>query len=205
MQKVFVENGSQCYHTMFTDMGFHITDDIEEATLVCFTGGADVEPDLYGEDKHPTTRYHAERDDQCLELFNTCIRSAIPMVGICRGSQFLCVANEGKLWQDVDGHTQDHMALDYNGDVFAVTSTHHQEMRPKGGRVLLTARSGTYRSNMVDGVARTIAASTPTIESVCWTHSKCLSVQGHPEFRDASPKFKAWFALHVYKLVRGEL
>jgi gamma-glutamyl-gamma-aminobutyrate hydrolase PuuD len=205
MQTVFIEGGGQCYHQMFINMGFTVVPYPSEATLVCFTGGSDVNPALYGEAVHPTTHFNAQRDADCMEIYTECVDLGISMVGICRGSQFLCVANGGKLWQDIDSHTQDHKVLDYRGGVFGVTSTHHQEMRPVGGKLLLTARSGTYRSHMTQGIVKTINAVTPTVEGVCWEDTRCLSVQGHPEFYDASPEFKAWFAVHVGKLIKGRL
>lgn len=207
MRKVFIESsrGNCAYAKMLEEFGFEFSSYLGEVDLVCFTGGADVDPLLYDTHKHPTTFPNTERDEHCLELFDSATNLGIPMLGICRGSQFLCVANGGKLWQDVDMHTQSHMALSTDGEVLAVTSTHHQEMRPVGGRILMIANTGNYRSTVSDdGTQRTVPAVTPTIESVYWEDTNSLSIQGHPEFNNASPQFKEWTRKHILKLLMKE-
>ena len=184
----------------FEKMGMDYTDSIEDAGLVCFTGGADVTPSLYKQAKHPTTHNHEARDKYCMEMFNAALERNLPMVGICRGSQFLCVANKGTLWQDVDGHLGCHPALTKDGKTIIVTSTHHQEMNPVGGEILLTAQQGTYRSYMnSDGIKVTIPKSTPTVEAVYWSNTRSLGVQGHPEFGEKD--FVSWFKQQVLNIL----
>jgi len=206
MYKVLIEGSSYSgceYRKMFVKMGFIVVDGVEEdPDLVCFTGGADVNPALYGKALHPTTHYSERRDDICLALYEYAITNSKHMVGICRGSQFLCVANGGELWQDIDGHCGNHEALTINNEKFVVTSTHHQEMNPKGGQVLLTASCGSYRSTTrPDGLPVRYIATTPTIEAVLWKDTKCLGVQGHPEFAQAGVVFKSWFDVQVRELL----
>jgi putative glutamine amidotransferase len=201
MLKVYIEQTNEQYNKLFLSMGFELVESYEEANLVCFTGGSDVTPSMYGEKTHPLTFNQESRDKYCIEVFNFCVENSIPMVGICRGSQFLCVANGGTLWQDIDGHTRPHNVVSINNEVFQVTSTHHQEMNPVGGEILLYANSGTYRSYMNgDGIPTTIPAVTPTVEAVYWHETMSLGVQGHPEFGDASPEFVSWFKTEVRDL-----
>lgn len=194
------------YAIMFKAFGIDTTDNIAKADLVCFTGGSDVTPSMYKQAKHPTTYNNVERDKHCMDLFNQCVERDIPMVGICRGSQFLCVANKGTLWQDIDGHLGDHWALTIGGDVIRVTSTHHQEMNPVHGKILMTAQSGSTRSYMnADGVQATVGKTTPTVEAVYWEHTRSLGVQGHPEFRSAGGEFRKWFMEQVGALMEGDI
>src|SRR5206468_3407306 len=83
-----------------------------EADLVIFAGGADVDPVLYGEVPHETTCCDPKRDQQDMDLYLMCVEHGIPMLGICRGAQFLHVMNGGKLWQHVDKHYGDHRIFD---------------------------------------------------------------------------------------------
>lgn len=204
--KIYIEGTSsyECsYSKLFKSMGFTVVDKVsKDVDLVCFTGGADVSPDLYGQVKHRATHCRPERDKVCMDLFNFCLENDIPMVGICRGSQFLCVANKGSLYQDIDGHIGNHMAVDSSNKVMEVTSTHHQEMNPVNGVVIMTANSGNYRTYMSEhGLSTTVKACTPTVEAVFWPETNCLGVQGHPEFPSASKDFVNWFKDNVRSLV----
>jgi len=46
--KVYVEGVDKSIYDMFISRGWEITYFIREADLVCFEGGADVDPLLYG-------------------------------------------------------------------------------------------------------------------------------------------------------------
>lgn len=211
LYKVFIEGAysGSAYHKMFTSWGYVITESPEEADLVLFTGGADVDPYLYGEEKHPTTMYSAERDKVCLELFELCIQRSIPMAGICRGSQFLCVANGGRLWQNVDGHLGNHMATDISGETFEVTSTHHQMMRPSGVNgidhlVLLTASESTTKWSMDNTIGLEAPVSdSMDVEAVVWKGTKSFGYQPHPEMRGAPQRCTEWFMSHVKLLLEN--
>ena len=55
------------------------------------------------------------------------------VVAICRGSQFCCVMNGGKLVQNVNGHATRGTHPIYNrktGQAYEITSTHHQMQYP---------------------------------------------------------------------------
>ena len=196
MQKILIEGsyGDCDYARFFKANGFDVVEDIYEADLICFTGGSDVNPALYSSDVHPTTHYDERRDTYCVGLYQEAKSLGLPCLGICRGSQFLCVMNDGSLYQDIDGHTQSHLAHTFDGKIIPVTSTHHQEMKPSGNyELLMSACAGNYRSYVnANGVPTTIHASTPTVESVYWPDSNDLSIQGHPEFCNASEDFKVW-------------
>lgn len=66
--------------------------------LVCFTGGADVSPHMYGEE-NISSHCDPIRDEFEKQVFEAYVGKA-PMIGICRGGQFLNVMNGGKLIQD---------------------------------------------------------------------------------------------------------
>ena len=84
-----------------------------------FTGGSDLDPELYGADAHPETNgIIRERDDFELSLMRAALDRDVPMLAICRGSQVLNVALGGDLEQHVPDRVQSDLHKQVNG-VFA--------------------------------------------------------------------------------------
>jgi gamma-glutamyl-gamma-aminobutyrate hydrolase PuuD len=75
---------------------------------ILFSGGSDLDPDLYGQEAHPATVGVAkERDRAELALLEAALARDMPVLAICRGSQLLNVARGGDLVQhlpEVVGH-----------------------------------------------------------------------------------------------------
>ncbi len=66
------------------------------------SGGGDVAPDLFGQERHPKTRQiDRQRDDFELALVREWVRADRPLLAICRGIQVLNVALGGSLIQDI--------------------------------------------------------------------------------------------------------
>ena len=83
--------------------------DLLDALVV--TGGAgDLDPALYGEQRHPETGpVQEERDAYELALVRGALEREMPVLGICRGMQILNVAYGGTIEQhlpDVLGHEE---------------------------------------------------------------------------------------------------
>lgn len=184
MAKVIVINGTIQYFNMFNKLGFEIVEDINEADLVCFTGGADVMPALYNESRHPKTHTDPARDDFEAEVFKTAKGLGKPMVGICRGGQFLHVMNKGRLFQHCNGHaTADgHGATCLlTGEEITVTSTHHQMMMLNVGELVCVANETHWREWMNGNIVAK-DYDPKDVEVVWHEETKCLCFQPHPEF-----------------------
>lgn len=138
--KVFVVGGDLSVKEMFRKEGFVNVLNVHDADVVCFTGGADVSPDLYNHPKHQATYSYSARDETEMRIFLMCMEKDTPMVGICRGGQFLNVMNGGEMYQDVSNHVGSHLLqVKGSNEEFMVTSTHHQMMKPHpDGKVLAT-------------------------------------------------------------------
>lgn len=141
LRKVLVVNDhGQTYFGPFEHLGMECTrnheaiEDPKAIALVVFTGGHDVSPELYDKTPHPRTSNSVSRDLVEVAICETARRNGIPMVGICRGAQFLCVMAGGSLVQDITGHLGSHKILARypNGELkrITVTSSHHQMQYP---------------------------------------------------------------------------
>jgi GMP synthase-like glutamine amidotransferase len=152
----------------------------EKVDIVCFMGGVDINPKLYGEPIHEwTQRPSNERDAKEIATYHKF--KHLPKLGICRGAQLLCVLNGGSLYQHVDRHGgSNHHVTDIHGRRTVVCSVHHQMMRPGKDSVLVawaenvsTERFTAHERHESDGVDP---------EVVFIPKDKALLFQGHPEF-----------------------
>ena len=67
---------------------------------ILFSGGSDLDPDLYGQEPHPeTSGIVKERDRAELALLEAALARDMPVLAVCRGSQVLNVALGGNLVQ----------------------------------------------------------------------------------------------------------
>lgn len=64
-------------------------------------GGNDIEPEHYGENKHPERPYDPERDLFEMGMIRRAMQDNIPMLGICRGAQLINVVFGGSLHLDI--------------------------------------------------------------------------------------------------------
>lgn len=194
--KVMIVNGNDEYVQMFIKLGFTIAKMEDTPDLICFTGGEDVNPALYGEKPHPSTYFNTTRDEQEMLVYQHALKLDIPMVGICRGGQFLHVMNGGKLYQDVDNHAlyETHAAFDtVTGEEVQVTSTHHQMMKYTfgEGELVAVAHLTDSKSYVKDGVITEVrsARNTQDPEVIWHADTNCLCFQPHPEFVDADSTY----------------
>jgi len=174
------------FEGMLREEGGKVVHSMEEADFVLFTGGSDINPEFYGEHNHPTTRWDPRRDQKDVRAWSIAKKLGLPMVGVCRGAQFLNVMMGGSLYQNVDNHTRDHLMVNLKtGGVLPTTSTHHQMMRPTpAGEVLAVASESTLYEGMTGS---TIAQYVPDargedVEVVWYKGTQSLCFQGHPEY-----------------------
>ncbi|WP_327036834.1 gamma-glutamyl-gamma-aminobutyrate hydrolase family protein [Microbacterium sp. CH12i] len=127
------------------------------------TGGADVQPELYGAERHPTTDpARVDRDAWELALFRAAERRRMPVLAICRGLQLVNVARGGSLQQhlpeslgteryrlgggafaenDVDVTAGTTLAGVLGDGEFRVHSYHHQGIDRLGEGLVVSART----------------------------------------------------------------
>lgn len=168
------------------------------ADIVVFQGGTDIDPKLYGQDRHPRCDDpDVKRDRMEYALFHH-LDPKQWKVGICRGAQFLNVVNGGKLWQHIEGHRGQHVVT-YVGETnlqraYNVSSTHHQMMiPPDAGEVWGFARESNARE-FPDG--KIISLTQDRLfdpEIIFFKKTQCLSFQPHPEYSEPKQTKELFF------------
>jgi putative glutamine amidotransferase len=173
---------------------------------VLLTGGGDVDPVLYGEERHPTVE-DAEpgRDEFEIDLARRARAADMPLLAICRGAQVLNVAAGGTLVQDIPSavdtdlsHSRPnpkdciahpvqitrgsrlHVALGARVDAACtcrVNSRHHQSVGRIGQELVASAVAP-------DGIVEAIEDPAAAF---------CVGVQWHPENFWRTGEFKPLF------------
>lgn len=152
---------------------------IKKAELVVLFGGEDIGSELYGEEpKYTVVGKQSGRDKLESEIIKIATEEKIPILGLCRGAQLLCVANGGSLWQHVSGHMSPHTITLESGETLETSSLHHQLMRPVNGRILATSTN--VLSSIKFCEKGGVETTDPEPEIVLFHNG--LAVQGHPEW-----------------------
>lgn len=173
---------------------------------VMLTGGGDVDPMLYGEERHATfSPAESGRDAFEMALARAAVAAGVPMLAICRGMQLLNVAMGGTLVQDIPSQVpgalshsvpepRHHIAHEVwvargsrlsgllqehmeDGETCHVNSRHHQSVRQAAPGFEVTATSP---DGVIEAMERPGAAF-------------CVAVQWHPENFWRTGEFRALF------------
>lgn len=177
-KSVFIEGNDQSLYEMFKEEGYTLADNILVADLLCLEGGYDVSPEIYDEENTDSTS-HVGKDIHTFGLMAIADCMEIPIVGICRGHQALCVFQGGELKQHIDNHCEWHNLV-VGDKLVPVSSSHHQETIPKF-------------SDPDDDV---YYAEDGTCEAILYRDSCSFGFQPHPEYHQKGhPCWELFFQL----------
>lgn len=183
------------FNQVFTK-GLHVTPkDIKDGAPIdalVIWGGEDISPSLYNDTVSIYTGASERlsyRDQIESAAVYEAIRRDIPVIGICRGAQLVCALSGGRLIQHVTNHTISHPMRTVDGRTVETSSMHHQMMYPYDlpeEAYELLAWCAPKRSTMYvvsdDNHEEKGMEEHPECEVVWFPKSKCLAIQGHPEF-----------------------
>lgn len=163
--------------------GCRFVDKPEDSDFVIFTGGSDVSPHLYDEVAIAETCADPQRDEEDVALYKLCRSKGIPMVGVCRGAQFLWVMMGGKLFQHVDNHNNGEHEIYFfpENKKYRSSSVHHQMARPEalpGMKLLANSVVSKHRKSN----NWTHSGPGSDFEIFAFEKEGILCFQGHPEY-----------------------
>ncbi|NUR56426.1 MAG: gamma-glutamyl-gamma-aminobutyrate hydrolase family protein [Acidobacteria bacterium] len=165
---------------------------LDRVDAILLTGGADVDPALYGQAAHRSTKIDATRDAFEIPLSREAVARNVPAFAICRGVQVLNVAAGGTLVQDIPSastsgvshsiqepkHAPAHAVRVTAGTILAstlprsapldtcpVNSRHHQAVAEVAPSFIVSAVSD---DGIIEAIERPASAF-------------CVGVQWHPE------------------------
>ena len=164
------------------------------------TGGADVDPARYGREVAGSVEVEPDRDDLEADAWRTALERDVPILGICRGFQYVNVLSGGTLVQHLDGHeglgwssgppTMHPLRVvpgtrlarilfptNVGGGVLQVNSYHHQGVLP---------------ADLAPGLVVSAVAPSPLGDLVEAVESRdgrfLMAVQCHPERIESTPE-----------------
>ncbi len=178
-------------------------DNPKQYQLVLFHGGADVSPELYN-DCSPSGYCYTDnhRDKRDILLAKIALGNDIPMVGICRGIQFLNVFAGGKLMHHITGHSGTrHEFTSKLGETFDVTSTHHQMVIPAPGSHLIGWSSKNLSNVYIGKQDKETVWNRPETEAIIIPRINACGVQYHPETMHESSPGHRWFVSMVERFL----
>jgi putative glutamine amidotransferase len=168
---------------------------IDRVDGLLLIGGADVDPEVYGEAASPRTeRTVPVRDRFELALVREALNRDVPVLGVCRGLQILNVAAGGTLHQ----HLTDEGFAEHRRAPGRLDEPTHHEVELDPGTLVASAAGAlrqTVNSHHHQGVAvvgdggRVTARSVPdgVVEAIEWPAQRyAVGVQWHPEAMELS-------------------
>jgi len=185
-----------------------VTEMVEHLDGLVLTGGADVDPENYGQAHDPNLgELEPDRDEWEISLLAAARARDLPVLAICRGLQLVNVVFGGTLRQDVDldegaghpqwdvdGHEATHSVNVVEGtttaqlfpDELGVNSLHHQVVDIVGQGLIVSAKAS-------DGV----------VEGLETPDGRIVAVQWHPELlKKPDPTF-VWLVGQASERLQG--
>jgi putative glutamine amidotransferase len=157
------------------------------------TGGLDVDPERYGEERHPTVkRTDGRRDDFELAVLRAALAMDLPVLAICRGHQLLNVALGGRLLQHIEGNTHraDFKAEGIPSSWHAVRLAPNSRVRAILGADEIEVNSRHHQAvlseSLAPGLDATAFSPDGLVEAIeSRAHRWAVGVQWHPELPEA--------------------
>lgn len=153
-------------------------------------GGQDVSPALYGASPTPQCGETCPaRDAMEARLLDLALAADKPVLGICRGIQFLNVHLGGTLYQDLPAEHRSvanhHQTPPYDAPVHSVTLTAGSPLWAILGKDALAVNSLHHQAikTLAPGLAAMAVSEDGLTEAVCLPDKRFVwAVQWHPEF-----------------------
>jgi putative glutamine amidotransferase len=180
---------------------------------VLFSGGDDLDPTLYGEQRHPRAEaIDPDRQQFELALLAEVERRRVPALGVCLGSQLMNVHRGGSLIQFLPEHER-HEPIEHRKVVDGDRRLHPVKIDPDSilgkaigkGEILANTR----HKQAINKVGRNLRVTAHALDGVIEAIEDpsmplYLAVQWHPENLSTSPEHLAPFKLLVEKAGQRE-
>lgn len=200
----YVGEAVEPFDQIFTGRTINILrDGFEGVDAIVLWGGTDIHPSFYNEKAHKNNQVASMPNPSTRDLneWKAMVYAkahGIPIIGVCRGAQFLCAFAGGRLIQHVGSHgsgTHDVTCkTNDKEEVMRVTTCHHQMMYPFDVPHEMLAYSEPLSSmyEVGPGAPPVDMAGKVEPEVVYFPYVRGFAVQGHPEWMHGESPFVSW-------------
>ena len=176
------ESGAVPYVLPATTNAASIAALLDRVDMVLFCGGEDVAPSRYGETNHANLgKVNLRRDTWEFSLSNEAIRRRMPLLGICRGCQFINIRFGGTLWQDLPSEKE-------GAKVHRIEGEHETSFKPgtylhklAGPMITVNSRHHQAVKDVAEGFRVSAVSLDGVAEAIEGADYPALGVQFHPE------------------------
>lgn len=195
------------FHALFSKV-IMPTESLKGADALLLWGGTDIHPSFYKQKHHPyngSDTNPSQRDLTEWQMMHDAKAKGIPIIGVCRGAQFMCAFAGGSLFQHTQGHNKNHYVETADGRRFFVTSSHHQMMNPFDGKLdyELLAWSSDKHSPFYEeeeqGKSNVRQENRDTEPEVIYFNDVGIACQPHPEWMTNDAPFCTWLNENIIK------
>lgn len=173
-----------------------IEETLEALDGIIFSGGSDLDPEIYGAEPHPETKdVQPGRDRAELALLEAALAQDMPVLAVCRGSQMLNIARGGDLVQ----HLPESVGHDRHRHTRGAMSDHDVTLKADtrlgsilGERAPVKSSHHQGFGRLGEGLREAAWAEDGTIEALeDPSHRFALGVLWHPEEGEDGALFRA--------------
>lgn len=186
-----------------------VDETLDALDAIVFSGGADLDPSLYGAEAHPETDSpQARRDAGELALLRAALERDMPTLAVCRGFQLLNVVQGGDLVQ----HLPDEPGAVEHKQIPGTFAEHPVEVKDGtrlasliGARSDVTSHHHQGIGRLGEGLVESAWAEDGTLEAVEDPSRRfAVGVQWHPEAREDQALFAGLIEeARAYRAERG--
>jgi putative glutamine amidotransferase len=179
--------------------GHGVWETLDRLDGIVFSGGADLDPGVYGAEAHPQTLgTRPERDSAELALLTAALDRDLPVLAVCRGSQVLNVALGG----DLEQHVPERVGHEGHREVPGTFSEHGVDTLPGtilapliGERAVVKSHHHQGYGRLGRGLREAARADDDTVEAIEDPSRRfAVGVLWHPEEGDDLRLFEALVA-----------
>jgi putative glutamine amidotransferase len=151
---------------------------------IILTGGGEVDPELYGASSEGAISVSKSRDTTEANLLEIAVRNRIPVLGICRGMQFINVHFGGSLLQNLSAI--DRMSHHATPGIHEITLVQEDLVRLMKGRTRLEVNSYHNQGVVTTTLAKEISAfavfeELNLVEGLFHPRHPIAAIEWHPE------------------------
>lgn len=174
---------------------------VEDADLIIFPGGSDINPELYKQPVGRYTHFYKNIDERQLEYFNPHLGKK-RFFGICRGLQLLTAMAGGELVQH-SSHPFFHRITTYDGKILGTNSLHHQQaylgnlVENEDYQLLAWAENLSNTHLNGNDVEYDLPRNYKEPEVVYYPKIKAMGIQGHPEMGGMPLETSEWLVEQI--------